>query len=162
MRTNGEFYLLDQLSKLQASTIFDVGANIGDYTNACLARFKEAQIHAFEIVPETHSKLVANVKSSRVITNDFGLSDRSGLLDINYNANKNGLSSLVPGTEINKGDWIRRPVRVEKGDNYCSINNIHSIDFLKMDVEGAENLVLAGLRDMLENKKYPSSNSNTG
>lgn len=35
------------------------------------------------------------------------------------------------------------------GDQYCSENNIDRIDLLKIDVEGAEHLVLEGFKTML-------------
>jgi hypothetical protein len=53
MDNNGEYYVLDKLSNTTIDTVFDVGANNGDYTNACLSRFKNAKIHAFEIAPPT-------------------------------------------------------------------------------------------------------------
>ena len=38
---------------------------------------------------------------------------------------------------------------LESGDSYCKRNNIKEIDILKIDVEGAEHLVLKGFSDML-------------
>lgn len=153
MRTNGEFYLLDRLAGFNIQTVFDVGANKGEYTNACLTKFQAARIHAFEIVPETHARFISNVRSDRVVINNFGLADRPGDIEINYNPKKDGLSSLIEGTDINKGQWTTRGVEIRCGDEYCRANDIKSIDFLKMDVEGAENLVLLGLDDMLSSNR---------
>lgn len=153
MRTNGELYLLDKLARFDVKIIFDVGANKGEYTNACLTKFLKARVHAFEIVPETHAKFVSNVRSDRVVINNFGLADRSGNIEINYNPKKDGLSSLIEGTDINKGHWTTRRVEIRCGDEYCRANDIKSIDFLKMDVEGAENLVLLGFFEMLRCNK---------
>ena len=149
MRTNGELYLLDKLARFDIKTVFDVGANKGEYTNACLNKFQEARVHAFEIVPETHAKFMSNVRSDRVVINAFGLADRAGNIEINYNSNKDGLSSLIEGTDINKGHWTTRQVEIRRGDEYCRASGITAIDFLKMDVEGAEDLVLLGFSDML-------------
>jgi trans-aconitate methyltransferase len=62
MTTNGEYFVLDCLSKQNIKTVFDVGANKGEYTTACLSRFLDAKIHAFEIVPATFQKLAANIR----------------------------------------------------------------------------------------------------
>ena len=35
------------------------------------------------------------------------------------------------------------------GDDYAALNSVDSIDFLKIDVEGAEKKVLRGFKDML-------------
>ena len=40
------------------------------------------------------------------------------------------------------------------GLDYCNINNINKIDFLKIDVEGMETRVLRGFGDILKNVKY--------
>src|SRR5215468_6670044 len=56
IETNGESYVLDCLAGTDVRTVFDVGANEGAYTRACLSRFKNAEIHAFEIAPLTYEK----------------------------------------------------------------------------------------------------------
>ena len=38
-------------------------------------------------------------------------------------------------------------------DNYCYVNNIESIGFIKIDVEGAEKMIIEGAEQMLKNKK---------
>ena len=38
-------------------------------------------------------------------------------------------------------------------DEYCTTNYISRIDFIKIDVEGAEKMVLEGAREMLKNHK---------
>ena len=149
MKSNGEYRLLDKLARLETKVIFDVGANKGEYAKACLSRFKDAELHAFELVPETYARFVANVRSDRVVANPFGLSDQPGTVEINVNPRKDGLSSLIEGTAINKGSWTRQSVTVLRGDDYCAERSIARIDFLKVDVEGAEHLVLEGFSRML-------------
>jgi FkbM family methyltransferase len=146
METNGEYYVLNKLAAMtQVTTIFDVGANKGEYTNACLCRFKNAKVHAFEIAPPTYQKLIANVSSERVKFNNFGLSNAVGSFDLNYNPNDDGSSSLIAGGNIHDGLWRKIKVDVTTGDEYCRDNNVTSIDLLKVDVEGAEHLVFDGL-----------------
>jgi FkbM family methyltransferase len=150
MQTNGEFYLLGRLSILGIKTVFDVGANKGEFTLACLSRFPEAHIHSFEIVPATFEKLSANVHSSRVSLNSYGLANFEGRTEINYNPDLDRSSSLVAGDSIHNGDWQRVKVNVETGDQYCARRQVRSIDLLKIDVEGAEHLVLEGFSRSLE------------
>ena len=38
-------------------------------------------------------------------------------------------------------------------DHYCDINNINSIDFIKIDVEGAEKMIIEGGNNMFKEKK---------
>jgi hypothetical protein len=41
-------------------------------------------------------------------------------------------------------------------DTYCELNNINEIDFIKIDVEGAEKYVLDGAKRLLSSKKIKS------
>ena len=52
--------------------------------------------------------------------------------------------SLKPG--------LAQTAFLRTGDLYCNENKISFIDFLKIDVEGAEHLVLAGFKKMFEKK----------
>jgi len=150
--TNGEFLILDRLRILDIRTVFDVGANAGYYTLACLQRFGDAHIHAFEPVPATAQKLASNLGGRKNITiNPFGLADSAGLLDIHYNPDPalDGLSSLV-GTTVHAflPGWVKTSVDFQTGDAYCLERGVTSIDLLKIDVEGAEDRVLRGFERM--------------
>ncbi|CAN7550204.1 FkbM family methyltransferase [Bosea sp. LjRoot9] len=150
MNTNGEYYLLDRLSTAEMKTVLDVGANKGDYTLACLSRFKDANVHSFEIAPPTYQKLTNNVSSKRVKLNNFGLSNKDGSFYLNYNPDDDGSSSLVEGSNIHDGNWSKIQVNVIRGDDYCKNECINSVDLLKVDVEGAEHLVFDGFSESFE------------
>src|ERR1700743_2327954 len=73
MSSNGELHVLDCLSRHHLRTIFDVGANRGDYTPSCLPRLPEATIHACEIIPATFRKLERHIgRHPQVRLNDVG------------------------------------------------------------------------------------------
>jgi FkbM family methyltransferase len=103
-------------------------------------------------MPPTFAKLRANTGSSpRVKLNDFGLSNAPGSVTINYTPSDDGITSLIEGSAIHDHDWQKIDVRVIKGDDYCRDNGVETIDLLKVDVEGAENLVLEGFVEMFGN-----------
>src|SRR5690242_12680956 len=58
---NGELRVLQILGQSGARVLFDVGANVGEWTVAARALIPTAQIHAFEIVPDIADKLRRNV-----------------------------------------------------------------------------------------------------
>jgi hypothetical protein len=60
-RTNGEFWLMDQLSRNATKTIFDVRANVGKWSLHAHEVFKSGNIYAFEPIPNTFKKLQTNV-----------------------------------------------------------------------------------------------------
>src|SRR5208282_3312672 len=78
MNRNGEQRLLKTLQQFDFRTIFDVGANVGDWSRIARRTFPNAVIHSFEISPRTFETLASNLTESAYRLNQFGLSDRAG------------------------------------------------------------------------------------
>jgi hypothetical protein len=70
-------------------------------------------------------------------------------LEINYNPDDDGKSSIIEGASIHNAKWQKLQVDAITGDSYVTRSDISQIDLLKMDVEGAEHLVLDGLSETL-------------
>jgi FkbM family methyltransferase len=155
--TNGEKELIENTGSLGLKTIFDVGANIGNWTKLAHAAHAQAQIHAFEIVPETFKTLQSKTSelSDRVTLNDFGLSDVDGTVDVCVDPSSSVLSSMLDFAEtaVTPGAVEKVPCQVKRGEAYCQEAGIDEVDFLKIDVEGAEHQVIAGFMPMIEARK---------
>lgn len=141
--TNGEADVLKRLIDKGFTTIFDVGANTGAWSLLAGIFFPDAVIHCFEPIPETCRNLRDRLsRRPEVVVNDFGLSDTRGTRDFKLYPSDLEKSSLydyphpLPSARVE--------CRIESGDRYLEDNGIDRIDFLKIDVEGAEHLVLAG------------------
>ena len=150
---NGEAWLIKKAQELSLNnTIFDVGANIGDWSIA--ASKISTNIHAFEICPPTYAKLnSALATSEKVKINNFGLSNKKGTLEVFYCPEQDELSSTVA---VVCSDNIKSiDAEVYRGDEYCLDYKIERIDFLKIDVEGGEPSVLEGFADMLNPDQIP-------
>src|SRR5437660_12856519 len=63
IRLNGEAWLLSRLSGY-ATTVFDVGANRGSWTQEALRMLPNATLHSFEPIPETYVDLSRRVGAS--------------------------------------------------------------------------------------------------
>jgi FkbM family methyltransferase len=151
---NGEMHVLEKLkSLLDAQVIFDVGANVGEWTQSASSVFPNSKIFSFEIVPETFQKLQAccgslpNVK----LTNE-GLSDASGEIDVYFSPDWSAVASCVRNFAEDFHGYSPDSVKAKviTGDAYCSTHGIEHIDFLKIDVEGFDGKVLKGLSGMLK------------
>ncbi|WP_177169844.1 FkbM family methyltransferase [Ectothiorhodospira marina] len=151
IRINGEAWLLEILAPLQFQTIFDVGANVGNWSRIAYTHHAHAQIHAFEVVPDTREVLVSNLKEmmDRVVINDAGLGPEEGSLPIWYEPDQSVLSSAL---NFQSAKAKQRDCPITTGDAYCKRHGIDRIDLLKIDVEGAEKMVLDGFEGMLEEK----------
>jgi FkbM family methyltransferase len=127
--------------------VFDVGANIGAFT--LLAAKRGAHVHAFEPDPANYEALVSNIKRNdlAVSTEQMAIGDSTGTASFDRPPSENsGLGRLTE-----KGI----PVRIETLDNYCGRRGVFP-DLLKVDVEGAETLVLSGARKLLSTRGAPT------
>lgn len=151
---NGERFLLRTLKSYNFNTIFDVGANVGDWSLIAAEYFPAATVHAFELSSSTYSTTASRLSGKNFVTNNVGLSNVAGVIhykDYGDNSGKN--------TIINDATFWDESIQMESkesilttGDSYCDERNISFIDFLKIDVEGADHLVLQGFDRMLTNK----------
>ena len=139
---NGEDWLLNRLAAFRPSTIFDIGANVGDWSELAHQAIPNAQIHSFEIIEGTYAELQERLSNrTGVQLNNFGLSDKSGTITMRLFDSSNGLASHVA---FPHGSYREAVCSVRRGDEYMRDNGIERVDFLKIDVEGAEHLVLNG------------------
>jgi len=131
------------------SVMVDVGANLGTFS--LLAASLGATCHAFEASPDICSALRRNIalnKFTGIEVHQLALSDHSGeatfyIFQETGQRNACGQSSFV---RRGAGREIRVPV--ETLDS--ALSGLSRIDFIKIDVEGADFLVLRGARAILE------------
>lgn len=137
--------------------IFDVGANIGEYSLALINNFPpHTSIYAFEPSKSTFAILKNNVSHlSKIIQNNIGMSDNNSQLILYSNNPGSGLASVYKRNlkhfdiELNQLETID----LTTIDDYCSKNNIETIDLLKLDIEGHEYKALTGASKMLTDDK---------
>lgn len=148
---NGERWLLERLRAESFATIIDVGANVGKWATLAATTFPAATVHALEIVPATFARLrteTAGFPGIRPV--NLGLAERTGRLAIRYHPSASAHATF---TEYPHG-WTGERIEcdVTTGDEFLDTHGLKMVDFVKIDVEGAEHLVLQGLRRSLDNR----------
>jgi FkbM family methyltransferase len=148
---NGEQHVLEILGRGPVECVFDVGANAGDWSLVSRALFPGATIHAFEIVPATYARLEANVRGdTHIKANNFGLSDHNGPATVAFAEEVSELATTVlAAAQKNIAPHVLIEAAVRSGEDYCRELGVDHIDFLKIDVEGAEAQVLKGFDKLL-------------
>jgi FkbM family methyltransferase len=139
-------------------TAFDVGANIGMYALP-LARLvgPAGHVHAFEPEDKNHERLSTNLALNRfanVTLNKSAVFSETKTLKLNLFPDEisawHSLGMPEMPDPFNRGKTLK-PTRVQEVagvslDDYCAKQGIRQVDFLKVDVEGAELEVLQGCR----------------
>ncbi|QKK12083.1 MAG: FkbM family methyltransferase [Pseudomonadota bacterium] len=152
MSKNGELLPLEHLKSCTETgngvTIFDIGANRGDYARLASTVLPNSIVHCFEIIPDTRLTLRKMLSGmSNVIISDYGLSNKSGSLDVVCES-ENDERAHVKSRYDTEGGYLSS-VRVTTGDSYVGERGIERIDLLKIDTEGHDMMVLEGFRDSL-------------
>lgn len=153
--SNGEHDLLKRLKQADFRTAIDVGANTGAWSIAALSLWPKCRVHAFEVAPETFRELKSRIEATpfadRAVLNEFGVSDSNGTHTMYYFPQSPELTCNMPrhGDE----ERVAFEARLQRLDDYCKSHGIEQADFLKVDVEGAEQLVFKGFSEYLDNRK---------
>jgi FkbM family methyltransferase len=139
--------------------LFDVGANIGDYSATLLEHVPSARIFAFEPNPASFKTLSERFSKHASITAlNVGLGRTSGDLNLYDYTSDEGSAHATLHLDVMKSvhhctapKCIR--VTIETLEAICRANGIDRLNFLKIDTEGNEFSVLEGARNMIAQQK---------
>lgn len=150
--------------------IMDIGACEGEDTVRYARLYPRAHVFAFEPLPSNQAIIRGNFARFAVPNAELvplALSDRAGEATFhvssgrpaelfageNWNYGNKSSSLLAPAQAAPMYGWIefKETITVPTGtlDDFCTQRGIDQIDFIQMDVQGAEKLVLAGASRML-------------
>ena len=165
-----ELELLRLFHPAQALTILDIGACEGEDSVRYARRFPQARVFAFEPLPANQALVSDNFSRHGVANAELvplALSDRAGdatfhvssgrprdeFAGKDWNYGNKSSSLLPPASDKAMYGWIEFKeaitVRTETLDRFCATHSIAGIDYIHMDVQGAEHLVLGGATQML-------------
>lgn len=142
---NGEYLFLKKYVKDKKNFIlFDVGANIGEYTNKALKYNENLTSYAFEPVKMTFNELVKNVPKELVFCENEALSNKIGKNFINVYGNLYGINSIESHKNSSIETVVKEEININTLDNFVEKNKIKVIDLMKIDTEGHDLNVLIG------------------
>ena len=166
IETSGEVWVLSEMVRpacagVATPVVFDVGANVGDYSELVHSIIPSARIYAFEPAAPVYQQLAKRLSAigngASVEVFNLGLSDEEKTVDLHSYTVEGQAVSLISSidrrlptqvVQVEVSDTERIEVRTL--DSFCAAKGIERIDFLKLDVEGHEVAVLRGAQAMLD------------
>jgi FkbM family methyltransferase len=145
-------YFRGKNNKVHNPIIFDIGANVGIYTENILKLIPGALIYSFEPHPKTFKTLQANIKGASTTLN-LAIGNEIGKITIFDKSSDGSEHASLIKEVVNNTEVKATQVDINTIDNFCKENQIESIDFLKIDVEGCEYDVLLGAKEMIGHGK---------
>lgn len=150
------FRNLRHLPRLPYRRVIDAGANRGAFTDAFLRLHRPERMILVEALPALAENLRARYASDpRISIVAAALSDNTGEAPFEINRSE-ASSSLLP-IDPRNSKWFARDLRVARTVRVSTLalprlmtqEGLENVDLLKLDLQGAERLVLTGGTEML-------------
>lgn len=154
MLDNNDLVVIELLKNtlVPGNVLVDVGANYGEYTNFFKNILKETgKIYCIELDPETFNHLENKFKQDKnIILVNKAISDKNSIIDY-YKGNDAWTNNIIGhDTSYNKNN---KKGTIESITLDELLKDEKHIDFIKIDVEGADLLVLSGMTETIKKTK---------
>ena len=166
-------HLLKLFKKNDKIIIFDIGGCEGEDSIRYSIIFPSSQIFVFEPLPNNQKLIVENIdkyKASNIKLIPSAVSDLDGFLEFHVSSGDpehesdkldwdfgNKSSSLLPPDKLNNPSWLQFSEKIEVEtitlNSFLLTNKIEEVDFVHMDIQGAELKVLIGAKDFINKVK---------
>lgn len=130
----------------------DIGANVGLYTLLLSRQVgPSGRVFAFEPGPKSYSLLIRNISVNgyaQATAANVAVSDSNGTIDL-FVCRTGESDNRVAGTLMSTEERDRMSIQSITIDDYLAGQGVQAVDFVKMDIQGAEPLALRGMEQTL-------------
>lgn len=168
------FTTLPKLLGTQSPTILEIGCNDGTETCKFLQQFGDnAKIYAFDPEPRAIKRFKERIQDPRVRLFEMAISDRDGttefymsdgvpydreLATICQDGWDQSGSIRKPKEHLVRNPWCtfdkKIEIKTQSLDSWSQEHQVHSIDFMWVDVQGAEVDLIRGAEKTLSRTRY--------
>ncbi len=132
------------------SIVVDIGANVGYYTVIAAHKATKGRVFSFEPFPKLYRQLQQNISAAR-LQNVTALPFAAGLQHGQQpffvsGPDNTGMSGLTPAENYS---GVTETVTVVSLDEWAAGIQLPAIDFIKMDIEGAEAMALQSMKEIM-------------
>jgi len=129
-------------------TVIDIGCRYGVQSLHMRKQVgKRGEVYSIDAFPKHIrflDKTIQKNNISNIYAKNLAVAEETGTIDLMVPDDTGKVSIKKP-----EGEYHKESVRSVRPDQYLKANNIKKVDFMKIDVEGAEHSVIAGLGDKL-------------
>ena len=128
---------------------FDVGGNVGYFSMLMAERARQGSVHVFEPIPLNAAMVRTNAELNdfpHIIVNNVAVGDEAGTANFSISVDSAYSSMKATGRKAEEKS-IKVPIWTL--DEYIENNAIPRVDIMKVDVEGAEDMVVKGASRLL-------------
>ncbi|HZH38805.1 MAG TPA: FkbM family methyltransferase, partial [Bacillales bacterium] len=146
----------------QGMTVFDIGANIGNYSLLFSNLVGgEGKVYSFEPTSTTFNRLKQRTENNQnIFPFQNAVFSQNKLIEFNEFPDEFSVWNSIGRPQMENPANPQEYVPIVKSetvsaitvDSFCQKHNIEKIDYLKIDVEGAESDVLNGCQNLLARK----------
>lgn len=132
--------------------VFDIGANVG-YYSILFSKLvgPEGKVYAFEPAPHIFRLLKHNLrKFHNCVIENKAVSDTMGYVNFFFSKHTTGSHGFYVPKDFILNNCIVETVSLA---HYIYFNHVPRCDLIKIDVEGAEPLVIEGISDLIKHSK---------
>lgn len=153
IKKQNTFYEISILEKWlpyikDSKVVLDIGANLGNHTLFWAKNTDYSAIYSFEPYPVNYERLAHNIANNslkNVFPVNYGVGARKGYTKVlNFSEDNYGATTLDTGIS-DSGD-----IRIIDIDTFVSDHGLNQVDFVKIDTEGFEESVLAGMQQVIK------------
>lgn len=154
---SGELWVIDRIGSRRTKgpqIVFDVGANVGDYSTHVLDRLGDTvRLFAFEPSRESFQRLTERLEGRpgvQLFNSGFG--DRDEAVRLYSPQEGSPLASLYDRRldHVGLAMAAHEDVWIKRLDDFCREEGIAHIDLLKLDIEGHELKALEGAAGLID------------
>jgi len=178
IKTLEKGFIKNILNQKENPVVIEIGAHYGEDTKEFLEEFSDIEIYCFEPDPRNIKVIKKYIGTDKINFFECAVSDsddeeveffmakktappkvpkKYGWIDeedyYGLGLNRSGASSLKKGHPAVENAEVTK-VKTVKLDSWAADHNIEEVDFIWIDVQGAEKNVINGARELIKRTKF--------